>query len=202
MTAQKRKRARTLWRPFAVVALVAAGLVGSFWLSRSDVSSEKTIARPLFPRTKPVLPRETAIASFSSFLSPSPGEETFQTPDRTALVDIERSRDLSQRDFLITTYHEWARRQPEPAFTSATKIQDPIARETAIQSALSGWARTDPQGLAELALKRPDGPEKTAALTKALREWMHRDPWKAGDWIAAHESTIAIAEKMFRDDRR
>lgn len=108
----------------------------------------------------------------------------------------------TQRDLLIAAFHEWSRQQPEPAFNAATQVADAAAREIALQSVLSGWARANPESLAELAVDRPDGPEKTAALTKALREWVHRDPEKAGDWIAAHESTIPIVEKMFRDDRR
>jgi hypothetical protein len=110
--------------------------------------------------------------------------------------------DTFRRDWLIAAYHEWARVEPETAFVSATAMSNEAVREIAFQSVLSGWARNDPESLAALAIERPDGPEKSAALTKALRAWAIKDPEKAGNWIAAHESSIPIAEKMFRDERR
>jgi hypothetical protein len=101
-------------------------------------------------------------------------------------------------DMINTTYYEWARREPEDALVSATRIDDPRFRRVAIQSALSGWARKDPSTLAETALAFPDGEEKTAALTKAFRAWMIQDPKIAGDWLQAHPGQVTIAESVFR----
>lgn len=107
-----------------------------------------------------------------------------------------------RRDLLIASYHEWGRQQPDLAVSSALRVSDAATRQIVLESALSGWAHTDAEGLAGFALNLPDGPEKSAALTKAMRAWLNEDPWKAGDWIAAHETSQPIVEKMFRDDRR
>ena len=107
-----------------------------------------------------------------------------------------------RRDLLIASYHEWGRRQPDLAVSSALRVIDAATRQVVLESALSGWAQTDPEALADFALNIPDGPEKSAGLTKAMRAWLNKDPWKAGDWIVAHENSQPIAEKMFRDDRR
>jgi hypothetical protein len=107
-----------------------------------------------------------------------------------------------RRDWTIAAYFSWGKLQPEAAAMHALRLDEGPNRELALESAFSGWAHADPEGLAELALSRPDGPEKTAALTKAMREWLQQNPWKAGDWIAAHEEVIPVAEKMFSDSRR
>jgi hypothetical protein len=151
-------------------------------------------AAPQFSRDDPLKARDQGYAVIAKFQSSG----DFERAAEYAVAETGEYR----RDFLIAAFHEWGRQKPEQAFTSALQVADATARETAMQSALSGWARTDPKSLAELAVDRPDGPEKTAALTKALREWVHQDPWTAGDWIAAHESTIPVVEKMFRDERR
>lgn len=190
MSVGKTKRTRSLRHLVIAGALGAAILVGSFLPRPAPAPPEKPAAQPLVTTSKP---------------SPAPAATSDSVPTPAGQITgpiLQDAAERQQRDLLIETYHEWARRQPEPAFLAASQLQDPAAREIAIHSTFSGWARTDPEGLAKFALARPDGPEKTAALTKAMRAWLHQDPWKAGDWIAANESTIAIAEKMFRDDRR
>lgn len=105
-----------------------------------------------------------------------------------------------RRDWIIAAYHDWGRRQPELALLSAAQITDAVARQTALQSALSGWARSDPESLADTAFDFPEGAEKFAALTKALRAWVIKDPAKAGDWILAHHAVVSAAEAALRDD--
>ncbi|MFT3783941.1 MAG: hypothetical protein QM790_18170 [Nibricoccus sp.] len=107
-----------------------------------------------------------------------------------------------RRDFTIVVYHEWGRRAPEQAIASAIHIQDAYARDFAVHSVLSGWAHTEPETMAEAALVFPEGEEQKAALTKALRAWMVKDPEVAGEWIMSHPKAIAVADDMFRRDRR
>jgi len=82
------------------------------------------------------------------------------------------------------------------------RIADGIGRDLALQSVFSGWARENPAALANTALAFPEGAEKDAALTKAIRAWMIADPQRAGDWVFAHTATLAIAERVFRDENR
>jgi hypothetical protein len=107
-----------------------------------------------------------------------------------------------RRDWLIAAYFAWAAHEPSSALDAAIKITVPTEREIALQSVWSGWANADPASMAETALRFPEGAEQAAALTKALRAWMQRDPDAAGDWILAHERAIAVAENLFRADRR
>jgi hypothetical protein len=121
--------------------------------------------------------------------------------ERAASFAAEGAADL-RRDWIIAAYYAWGKSHPEAAADFALELLDVPTRQLALQSVFSGWAHADPEGLAELALRAPEGPEKNAALTKAMREWLQQNPWKAGDWIAAHEDVIPVAEKMFTDDRR
>lgn len=146
------------------------------------------------PADNPLAPRDRGCATIAALQEAG----RFDTAADYAIADSGAFR----RDLIIAAFHAWGRRQSDTAVSAALRVSDPPARRLALASALSGWARTDPAGLAESALAFPDGPEKHTALTKALRAWLVADPDHAGDWIAAHPETLAVAEKMIRDDRR
>lgn len=145
-------------------------------------------------REDPLAPRDRSYGTIAALQR----EGRFEAAADYAVADSGAWR----RDLIIAAFHDWGRQQPDSAVSAALRVNDAAARRLAFASALSGWARIDPAGLAGSALAFPDGPEKDSALTKALRAWLVADPEQAGDWIAAHPATLAVAEKMIRDDRR
>ena len=171
---------------------------------RNDQPGESSSARPPLaggPARISRVPRDGPATSAG------PANETAAGTTRTNDLAAAAERAVAapqalRRDEIITAFHLWGRVEPEAAFAAAVRIADGIGRDLALQSVFSGWARENPAALANTALAFPEGAEKDAALTKAIRAWMIADPQRAGDWVFAHTATLAIAERVFRDENR
>ena len=91
---------------------------------------------------------------------------------------------VDRQSFLLdSAFYQWARHDPDRAFSQLSSITDPAVRESALKGLVEGRSDFDPQSFADFAQKLPAGDDRTQALSISLQRWADKDPQAALQWI-------------------
>lgn len=182
---------KPLWTGVLVIAGVALGATGGYWLGSHDSGSNVRPAWRESPDSAvrtPEMQSESAVKSrraeiVRAPLSEAETEKLHDDPQRSIEIALALPNTDERRDQLTRIGEAWARFAPEDAWQEALRVADPAARRALQNAVIATWASQQPERAFASVAELPPDWQRDALLEQVTTEIARRDPYLALELI-------------------